>query len=162
METGMKPVVLYRNHFQLGYVIRNLEGAMQTMRDRFGVKEWQVNHLPPSAPGRALAFAYVDTIMIELVDIRPEEDTIYRDWIPATDDGLRLHHLGYLIEDDEEWQATIRQFEDAGFAPALVGGAPNLMEWYYADTVATLGHYSELIRFKSEAGRAYWANVPHN
>jgi hypothetical protein len=121
-----------------------------------------VNHLPATAPGRALAFAYVDDVMIELVDIRPEEDTIYRDWIPRTDDGLRLHHLGYLIEDEGEWHAAIAQYETAGFKPALVGGIEGRMQWYYADTVATLGHYSELVRFTSQAGKAYWANVPHN
>jgi hypothetical protein len=154
--------VLYRRFFQFGYVVRNLDGAMQTLRERMGVTQWQVNHLPATAPGRALAFAYVDDVMIELVDIRPQEDTIYRDWIPGTDDGLRLHHLGYLIEDEDEWHAAIAQYETAGFKPALVGGIEGRMQWYYADTVATLGHYSELVRFTSQAGKAYWANVPHN
>ena len=154
--------VLYRHFFQLGYVVRNLDGAMRTLRERMGVREWEVRHLPPSAPGRALAFAYVGEVMIELVDIRPEEDTIYRAWIPETDEGLRLHHLGYMIEDEAEWQAAIAQYEAAGFAPALVGGIPGRMQWYYSDTVAALGHYSELVRFTSETGKAYWANVPHN
>jgi len=158
----MKPPVLFRHHFQLGYVIRDLEGALRTMRERFGVTEWQVNHLPATAPGRALAFAYVGGMMIELVDIRPEQDTIYRGGVPEHDDELRLHHLGYLIESEAEWHAEIRTFEAAGFNPALVGHAGDLLEWYYADTVAALGHYTELIRYKSEAGRAYWVNVPHN
>lgn len=154
--------VLFRRFFQFGYVVRNLEGAMKTLRERMGVTRWQVNHLPATAPGRALAFAWVDGAMIELVDIRPEEVTIYRDWIPESDDGLRLHHLGYLIDDEAEWHAAIGQYEAAGFAPALVGGIEGRMQWYYADTVATLGHYSELVRFTSEAGKAYWADVPHN
>lgn len=157
----MRSLLTQRDFFQFGYVVRDLEGAMRTMRDRFGVAEWQVNRLPLTAPGRALAFAYVDNLMIELVDIRPEQNTIYRDWIPESDEGLRLHHLGYMIEQEDDWRARIDQFERAGFAPALVGGTDD-MQWYYSDTVASLGHYTELVRFTSAKGREYWAHVPHN
>ena len=153
---------LARNFFQFGYVIRNLDGAMATMRDKFGVTRWKVSHLPDTAPGRTLAFAYVDGAMIELVDLRPGQDTIYHAWIPENDEGLRLHHLGYMIEEEADWNARIAQFESAGFTAALVGGIPGRMDWYYSDTVAMLGHYTELIRFTSEEGRAYWADVPHN
>lgn len=158
----MTPPVLFRNHFQLGYVVRNLDGAIATMRERFGVAEWEVRHLPASAPGRALGNAWVDGILIELVDVKPETDTIYHSWIPDRDEDLRLHHLGYLIEGEAEWREAIAQFEAAGFAPALVGGAPGLMDWYYADTVAMLGHYTELVRYTSEAGRQFWAQAPRN
>lgn len=154
--------VLYRHFFQLGYVVRDLDGAMRTLRDRMGVKRWEVRELPSDAPGRALAFAYVGGTMLELVDIRPERDTIYRDWIPQDDASLRLHHLGYLIDDEAEWRAAVAQFEASGFAAALVGGIEGRMQWHYADTVAALGHYSELVRFTSDAGRSYWADVPHN
>ena len=154
--------VLYRNHFQLGYVVRDLEGAMRTMRERMGVTQWEVRHLPESAPGRALGNAWVDGILIELVDVKPDRETIYHAWIPEDDEGLRLHHLGYLIDSEAEWRQAIAQFEAAGFTPALVGGAPGLMDWYYADTVAMLGHYTELVRYTSEAGKQFWAKAPHN
>lgn len=154
--------VLARSFFQFGYVVRDLDGAMCTMRERFGVTRWKVSPLPETAPGRTLAFAYVEGRMIELVDLRPGQETIYHAWIPEDPQALRLHHLGYLIEDEADWDASIAQFERAGFAPALVGGIPGRMAWYYSDTVAALGHYTELIRFTSEEGRAYWADVPHN
>jgi hypothetical protein len=154
--------VLYRHHFQLGYVVRNIEGAMETMRKRLGVTEWEVRRPAATAPARTLAFAWVDQLMVELVDVRPGEDTIYHAWIPETDDGLRLQHLGYLIDDEAEWHAAIRQYEDAGIPCAIRGGEGGPMEWYYADTLSVLGHYSELVHFTSDAGRAYWANVPRN
>lgn len=153
--------VMPSDFFQFGYVVRSVEGAIRTMRDKMGVTQWQVNELPPGAPGRALAFAYVNDKMIELVDVWPDADSIYNDLIPDNDDELRLHHLGYMIEDEADWRVRIAQFEHAGFTPALVGGNSG-MEWYYSDTRAVLGHYTELIRFKSEAGRAFWANVPNN
>lgn len=154
--------VLFRNHFQLGYVVRNLDAAIETMRKRFGVKEWEVRHLPASAPGRALGNAWVDGTLIELVDLWPGGDTFYHAWIPDDEAGLRLHHLGYLIDSEAEWRDAIAQMETAGFKPVLVGGAPGVMDWYYADTVAMLGHYTELMRYTSEAGKGFWADVPRN
>ena len=152
--------VVFRNHFQLGYVVRNLDSAIEDMRDKFGVAKWQVNVMHKSAPARALGFAYVQQVMIELIEARPERETIYRDWIPESDAAARLHHLGYMIDSDEDWRSTIGQFENAGFRSALADGS-DFFDYYYSDTVAQLGHYCELIRLKP-AGRAFWASVPHN
>jgi hypothetical protein len=154
--------VLYRDFFQFGYVVRDLDGAMRTMRDKFGVARWKIRHLPDNAPGRTLAFAYINGVMVELVDLRPGDDTIYHAWIPEADDALRLHHLGFLIDEESEWNARIAQYEASGFKPSIAGEIPDCMVWYYSDTVSALGHYTELIRFTSEAGKAYWADVPHN
>jgi hypothetical protein len=153
--------VVFRNHFQLGYVVRDLDQAIEHMRDKFGVAKWQLNVLPKSAPARALGFAYVQQVMIELIEARPERETIYRDWIPASDTGAKLHHLGYMIDGDEEWRSIIGQFEGSGFRTALADSSGDFFDYYYSDTVAQLGHYCELIRLKP-AGRAFWANVPHN
>jgi hypothetical protein len=100
--------------------------------------------------------------MVELVDLRPGDDTIYHAWIPETDDAIRLHHLGFLIEDEAEWHARVQKYGQAGFEVAISGAIPGVMDWHYSDTVAALGHYTELIRFTTEAGKAYWADVPHN
>jgi hypothetical protein len=154
--------VLYRGFFQLGYVVHSLDGAMHTLRQRMGVTRWEVRELSAAAPAQRLGFAYVDELMIELVDIRPEEDTIYRAWRPESDEALRLHHLGYMIDSEAEWRDTLAHCEAAGFGVASAGEIPGKMDWHYADTVALLGHYCELIRYTSEAGKAYWANVPHN
>ncbi len=154
--------VLYRDFFQFGYVVRDLEGAMRSLRDKFGIARWKIRHLPSTAPGRALAFAYINGVMVELVDLRPGDDTIYHAWIPETDDAIRLHHLGFLIEDEAEWHARVDKYAQAGFEVAISGSIPGVFDWHYSDTVAALGHYTELIRFTTEEGKAYWADVPHN
>lgn len=154
-------IPVFHNHFQLGYVVRNLDKAVESMRDKLGVAKWQINPMPRAAPARALGFAYVQRVMIELIEARPEQQTIYRDWIPESDTAARLHHLGYMLETEEEWRSTIGQFEASGFGVALADSANDFFDYYYPDTVAHLGHYCELIRLKP-AGRAFWATVPHN
>lgn len=158
---AMNIPVVFRNHFQAGYVVRDLDKAMANMRDKFGVAKWQVRRLPQGAPSRALGFAYVQQLMIELIELWPGETTIYHDWIPEADTAVRLHHFGYMIDSEEQWHETIGQFEAAGIRSALVGSSGDILDYYYADTVAELGHYCELVRLKP-AGRNFWANVPHN
>ena len=154
--------VVFRDHFQAGYVVRDLDKAMANMRDKFGVAHWQVRRLPEGAPSRALGFAYVQTLMIELIELWPDQArSIYHDWIPDIDTQARFHHLGYLIDSEAQWYETIAQFEAGGIRPALAGGSGDILDYYYADTLAELGHYCELVRLKP-AGKNFWANVPHN
>jgi extradiol dioxygenase family protein len=154
--------VVFRNHFQLGYVVRDIDAAIRVMTEKFGVGKWEVRR-PSSkaAPARALGFAYVQQTMIELIDVDPERETIYRDWIPQGDGDIRLHHLGYMIDSEEDWHATVGQFEAAQISAALAGRIGDVLDYYYADTVAQLGHYCELVRLLP-AGRDFWANVPQN
>ena len=154
--------VLFRNHFQMGYVVQDIDRAISIMKDKFGVARWEVRHLPRgAAPAKALGFAYVQHVMVELVQVWPGEETIYHDWIPAEDGAARLHHLGYMIESNEDWCDTVAQFEAAGVPTALAGSSGNLIDYHYADTVQQLGHYCELIRLRP-AGRKFWSNVPRN
>jgi hypothetical protein len=154
------PLVL-RNHFQMGYVVRDVNKAAATLRDHFGVTRWQIRRMPESAPSSALGFAYVQQTMIELVEARPSQDTIFRDWLPESDSAARFHHLGYMIDSEQQWRETIGQFEAVGVRAALAGSAGDLLDYYYADTVAQLGHFCELVRLKP-AGLNYFSQVPQN
>jgi hypothetical protein len=152
---------LQRDFFQFGYVVRSVEAAIGTMRDRLRVKNWQVRDLPATAPARRLAFAYLQDTMLELVEVAPDESTIYGAWVPEREEELRLHHLGYLVDGEAEWRVRLEAFADGGIGTALTGVTP-AMHWHYADTVALLGHYVETVHLTGEAGRAYWAEVPRN
>ncbi len=153
--------LVFRNHFQMGYVVRDVSKAAAALRDQFGVGQWQIRRMPDSAPSSALAFAYVQQTMIELVEARPSQDTIFREWLPDSDSMARFHHLGYMIDSEEQWRETIDQLESAGVRAAFAGSAGDLLDYYYADTVAHLGHYCELVRLKP-AGLNYFSRVPHN
>ena len=153
--------VLFRNHFQVSYIVRNIDGAVETMREKFGVPKWEIRRSPNNPLATALGFAYVQELMIELIEAIPDADSVFRGWVPDSDTGLRLHHLGYFAEDEADWNAVLGQFAAGGYRTALKGSIGDLLDYYYADTLAQLGHYTEVVHLRPGGG-AYWANVPRN
>ena len=154
--------VIFRDHFQHAYVVRNLDKAMATFRDNYGVKNWQVMPMPEGAPMRALALAYVQNkIMIELIEPIPGSKSIYSDWVPESESGARLHHHGFLIDSAEEYRRIAGQFDALGFPAAMAGTSGDILDFHYADTVAQLGHYCELIHLLP-GGKNFFSTVPNN
>ncbi len=153
--------MLFRNHFQLGYAVKSVDGALESLREKFGVRKWQVRQLPEASPIRALAWAYVKDMMIELVEVKPGHLPYYDDWIPESVSALRLHHLGYMVENEEEWQAVNKRFDDLGIQMAMDLELGNKLLSRYFDTVPLLGHYCEFVLLKPD-GKTFWADVPHN
>ena len=156
----MDPLPLLREHFQLGYVVRSAEKAAAAAADRFGVRNWQL--LPvEDGPSRTVGLAFVGQRMLELVEPHPDRDSIYRDWLPETDSELRLHHLGYMVHREDDWDRIAAHCEAAGFARVLEGGVPNWLDFRYFDTRGALGHYCEFI-LPRPLDRDVWARVPRN
>ncbi|MGE0387736.1 MAG: VOC family protein [Gammaproteobacteria bacterium] len=153
--------VLFRDHFQHAYVVRNMDGAMASFRDNCGVGRWQVMPMPEGSPIRAIGLAYVQKVMIELIEAVPGAESIYRDWLPASDSAARFHHLGYLIDSEAEYQALVRQFDAAGMRAAFAGSSGDILDFHYADTVAQLGHFCELVHLRP-AGKDFFSQVPQN
>ena len=153
--------VAFRDHFQNAYVVRNFDGASGMLRDRFGIAKWHVMRLPEGSPVSRIGLAYVQNLMIELIEAVPNQDSIYKDWIPKSDTAAKFHHHGFLIEREEDYQRTVEQFNAAGCPAAFAGSNGDMLDFHYADTVAQLGHYCELIHLKP-AGREFFSVVPRN
>jgi hypothetical protein len=154
----------FRNFFHLGYVVLDLEQVMDGMRRRFGVAEWKILPLPEGAPAKAIGFAYVQDNMVELVelDLRQEMLPIHRGWLPATPREARLNHVAYMLDSQEELEALMARNEAAGIATAWVEPFGDIFSrYYYADTTAELGHYSEFVCL-GPAGRDFLAEIPRN
>jgi Glyoxalase/Bleomycin resistance protein/Dioxygenase superfamily len=139
-----------RNHFQLGYVVRDIDKAIINLRIKFGVEHWRVLEMPPEAPLKSLAFAYVQDMLLELIEPRPGQEMFYKPWIPEVEHAIRLNHLGYMLDNEEEWSRITAQFAAAGFEEAISGDFYGVRFIYY-DTVAELGHYCELNYLAPEA-----------
>lgn len=157
----MMSPMLFRNHFQLGYAVRDVDEAIKNLGETFGVTKWQVLRLPVDAPGRALAFAYVSGMMIELVDVKPGQLSFYDNWIPDSKSAVKLHHFGYMVDSEEDWRRIEERFKDLGVAMVTDQEMGDILAFRYFDTVAELGHYCEYV-FLKPAGKDFWANVPHN
>ena len=157
--------VLFKQHFQIAYVVRDMRAATARFKREFGVLEWDIMDMVAiMGPGHGTRFignTYVGDTMIELIEPDPAGESIYRDWIPDAADGVRLHHLGFLIRSDDDFRAAIAQLEAAGYPTAVSGSFGDNLDYHYADTTALLGHYYELINLKP-AGEAFFARIPRN
>jgi len=154
----------FRSFFHLGYVVLDLEQVMDNMRRQFGVAEWKVLPLPEGAPAKAIGLAYVQQTMIELVEVnlRQELLPIHRGWIPQRAGEAKLNHVAYMVDSDDELLSLIDRFEAAGVATAWLESFGDIFSrYYYADTTAQLGHFTEFVCL-GPAGRDFLAQVPRN
>ena len=157
--------VLFQKHFQIAYVVRNLEAARARFARDFGIAEWDVMDmaalLGPGHGTRFIGNAFAGDVMIELIEPDPDAETLFRDWIPEAEDGSRLHHLGFLVHSDAAYHSAIARMDAAGFPAAHSGSFGDNLDFHYADTTAQLGHYYELINLKP-AGEQFFARIPRN
>lgn len=154
----------FRALFHLGYVVVDLQQVMHRMGETFGVSRWKVLPLPEGAPAKAIGFAYVQDTMIELVevDLRQELLPIHRGWLPAAADEARLNHVAYMLDSEEELLALVARHEAAGIETAWLESFGDIFSrYYYADTTAQLGHFSEFVCL-GPAGRDFLAQIPRN
>lgn len=135
--------MVFRNHFQMGYVVRNMEKAVENLRDKFGVANWRFLDMPPEAEVKRLGFAHAHNSMIELIEMNPGREIFFKPWIPESESAIRLNHLGYMMQSEAEWDTVSRQFEAAGFTLAVSANLGDVRFQYY-DTVEALGHYYEM------------------
>ncbi|MBV9511714.1 MAG: VOC family protein [Caulobacteraceae bacterium] len=156
---------LLQNHFQIAYVVRDVQASMRRLADQFGVARWYVEDMQalhgPEAPIAFIGLAYAGEVMLELIEARPGRQSIYLDWLPEAEDGLKLHHLGFLSPSEADFRARVEQLNAAGYPTAAAGAFGDILDFHYADTTPVFGHYHELIRLKAE-GEAYFAKAPRN
>jgi hypothetical protein len=153
-----------RSFFHTGYVVRDMEQAMARLGDRFGVRRWKVLPLPEGAPATALGFAYVRETMIELVAVDPARELLpmHQGFVPPTESTLRLNHLCYMLDSEEELLALVERFEATGVPTAWREPFGDIFsQYYYADTLDELGHYTEFVCL-GPAGADFLAEVPRN
>jgi hypothetical protein len=156
----MTPPLLLANHFQVAYVVRDMDKAIAAMGDKFGLARWQVLAMPQGAPAFRLGFARAQHLLVELVEADPEQKSIFRRWLPDTGSAARFHHLGYLVESEAEFEVAMGQFATSGVR-TFRGSSADLYDFAYADTVAELGHYCELVHLRP-AGKDFFSGAPQN
>ncbi len=147
--------------FQLGYVCADLDQAIESLSPAqsspFLILDVASLGGDPDNLIRRIALAYLGAINIELIEIDPERDSIFRSALPA-DASHGPHHFGYLVDNDADWAAIVEAIERDG-TWAMSGEVEGTLKYLYADRRTDLGQFVEYVKL-DEGGRALFANVP--
>jgi len=99
--------LLLAEHFQMAYVTTDMERALEMFKMRFGIQKFSRLEGQMPAGGQIRAeFAWVGTIMYELICASGPGSDIYMDRLPRDDSfHIKHHHLGFLLRSREQWDA---------------------------------------------------------
>lgn len=153
--------LLLAEQFQMAYTTTDIEQACDLMRARLGIREFRrlEGQMPEGGFIRA-EFAWVGTLMYEVIHAYGPGSAIYMDRLPQTDGfHLQHHHLGFLIHDRAQWDAGLAQAERNGFAVPYRNSNP-LVDVCFID-VPELGHYLEYL-LPTQAGLDFFESVPRH
>lgn len=138
----------------IGVVTKNLDKTMGELEDLYGLKPFLVmepGYVNTSIRGKPAdfklksAFYQSGQVIFEVISVL-EGDTIYGEWLREKGEGL--HHLGYDIENMEEW---IDYYKGKGIG-VLQSGERQGVKWAYLDTTTYTGMIVELIE-RTEEGK---------
>ena len=147
---------LYDRFFQFGYVTRDAVSATAQFGRRFGPVEWFTIPGAPEFPHvKQVAFAFRSGVNIEIIEVNDAVPSLYKDSLPASPGDIRLHHLGYLVDDLASMVERLRREEFD--VPVVIDGS-DIAKLCYADARASLGHYLEYICLGPE-GRAMFEHI---
>ncbi len=155
MEEGQPALPFLRNGVaQLGFVVKDLDKAVESWWRIFGIGPWHfytygrplVTSMSyqgrPADYRMRLALSWIGTLRIEL--IQPlEGDTVYADFV--RDHGYGIHHLGVLTDNMQE---ALRAAQEAGLPMTMHGAGFGLDgdgHYAYLDTDGVLATTLELI-----------------
>ena len=134
---------------QVAYVVEDFEEATEFFKNSLGIEKFyiwdhitkqQTEKIYRGQPGEfefSAAYAYSGNMLIELCKHESGQN-VYKDWMD--DKGIGIHHTGYLLETDEEYQRAFQHLSSQGFEVSMAGRM-NDCRWSYFDTLKILGSY---------------------
>ena len=145
--------LLRAEHFQMAYVTNDLDRACDLFGAQLGIRAW-------ASLGGQARFAWVGTLMYEIICASGPGSDIYMDRLPQTDGfALKHHHLGFLIQNQQQWDGVLANAAQHGWAVPYKGVNP-LVEVCFVD-VPDLGHYLEYL-YATPVGLDFFASVPRS
>jgi catechol 2,3-dioxygenase-like lactoylglutathione lyase family enzyme len=137
---------------QLGYVVEDLDDAVERFSTTFGVPRffvWEnlaVEVTEKTYRGQpadfqfSCAFGYSGDMMIELIR-HDSGESIFKDWLDKKGPGL--HHVCFLLDSLEQFGETVAGMAAHGHPVAMAGRSGDA-RFSYADTVDAFGVFTEL------------------
>ena len=153
-DTGL----LVLEQFQMAYVTNDIAQAGELFRQRLGIREF--TRLEGEMPGGGYIradFAWVGTLMYEIIQAEGPGSEIFSDHLPASDTfNLKHHHLGFLIQNQAQWEGVQANAQRNNLKIAATSSNP-LVDVCFVE-VPECGHYLEYL-FATEAGMQFFDNV---
>lgn len=109
----------YKMAQQLGFVVPDMEAAMDKYGAAYGIRKWYqpcnspqgelfYQGAPFTDPGYDMAIGYCGKTEIELITVGPGVDNLYSRFLELNSQG-GLHHISFFVRDLEAWIAEYRQ-----------------------------------------------------
>jgi methylmalonyl-CoA/ethylmalonyl-CoA epimerase len=143
------PEAIFKGVLQVGLVVRDLDAAVRTYADEYGIGPWKIYDVTPavarnltqyerpSSYSMRVALAMIGTVQWELIE--PLDETgVYADFLRARGEGL--HHVAFEVDD---YAGAIDSLRDKGHR-VLMGGQYQGASWAYLSTDEKLGVISEV------------------
>jgi catechol 2,3-dioxygenase-like lactoylglutathione lyase family enzyme len=145
---------------QLGYVVPDIEAAMDYWSRELGVGPWFYNpQVPivnyryrgePHQPHNSVALANSGPLQVELIQTRNDVPSMYRDFQRAGNTGLQ--HVAYWTED---YDADLARLAAQGFKPVMSGEVGLRGRFVYFDTEYHPGTVIELSEVAGPKGTMF-------
>jgi catechol 2,3-dioxygenase-like lactoylglutathione lyase family enzyme len=145
---------------QLGYVVPDIEAAMDHWSRVLGVGPWFYNPRVPirnftyrgerHEPHNSVALANSGPLQLELIQTRNDVPSMYRDFLRAGRTGLQ--HVAYWTED---FDADLARLAAHGLAPVMSGEVGERGRFVYFDTEFHPGSVIELSEVAGPKGRMF-------
>lgn len=145
---------------QLGYVVNDIEAAMEYWSRTLGVGPWYYNPKVPIEnyryngevyePHNSVALANSGFVQVELIQCRNDVPSMYRDFLQAGHTGLQ--HVAYWTENYDEDLARLTQ---QGFKAVMSGEVGERGRFVYFDTEYHPGSVIELSEVAGPKGKLF-------
>ncbi|MFL6178509.1 MAG: VOC family protein [Actinomycetes bacterium] len=148
-----------RSFDQLCFVVEDLEAAVETWTNTFGITAWSVweglsvgqtektYRGEPAEFEFSVAYGFAGDVLIELAR-HDSGSSVYKDWLDEK--GVGPHHIGFRVSDAAEYAAAEEAYVARGISKAMSGFIEGSgvgrgsCRWGYFDTRQTLGCYTEI------------------
>lgn len=145
---------------QLGYVVHDIEAAMDYWSRTLGVGPWFYNPRVPIMnyryrgeafePHNSVALANSGDVQVELIQTRNDVPSMYRDFLQAGHTGLQ--HVAYWTN---RYDADLERLLGQGFKPVMSGEVGVRGRFVYFDTEYHPGTVIELSEVAGAKGRMF-------
>ncbi|QCO05258.1 VOC family protein [Azospirillum argentinense] len=145
---------------QAGYVVDDIEAAMDYWSRTLGIGPWFYNERVPIRNytyrgeryevHNSVALANSGPLQMELIQTRNDAPSMYRDFLKAGRTGLQ--HVAYWTEN---YDADLERLTDQGFKPVMSGEVGEKGRFVYFDTEYHPGTVIELSEVAGPKGKMF-------